>query len=88
VIASREAGIDESSEALLEQGRERGLELAGYRLGAALVRELESAEPAANLTDIAQGDIGGSGLWLRAEPGFDAKQADALAAIMAMGLRV
>jgi hypothetical protein len=87
-IASREAGTDETSEGLLEQGRAQGLALAGYRLGAALIRELESAEPSAHLTDIAQGDLGGSGLWLRAEPGFDAKQADALAAIMAMGLRV
>ena len=88
VIASREAGTDETSESLLEQGRADGLELAGYRLGAALVRELESAEPAAHLADIAQRDVGGSGLWLRAEPGFDPKQADALAAIVAMGLRV
>lgn len=87
VISAREAGLDESSEALLTQGREHGLELAGYRLGAALVRELESAEPSGNLTDITQADIGGSGLWLRAEPGFDARQADALAAIVAMGLR-
>jgi hypothetical protein len=88
VIASREAGTDETSEGLLEQGRERGLELAGYKLGAALIRELEAAEPAGKFSDIAQGDVGGSGLWLRAEPGFDAKQADALAAILAMGLRV
>jgi hypothetical protein len=87
VIAAREAGLDESSETLLAQGREQGLELAGYRLGAALVRELEIAEPSGNLTDITQSDIGGSGLWLRAEPGFDAKQADALAATVAMGLR-
>jgi hypothetical protein len=87
VIASREAGADETSEKLLEQAREHGLELAGYRLGAAMIGELLGAEPAADLTDIAQGDIGGSGLWLRAEPGFDANQADALAAILAMGLR-
>lgn len=87
VIAAREAGLDESSEALLAQGREQGLELAGYRLGAALIRELESAEPADHLADISQSDVTGSGLWLRAEPGFDAKQADALAAIVAMGLR-
>lgn len=87
VISAREAGLDESSEALLAQGREQGLELAGYRLGAALIRELESAEPAEELANIAQSDVGGSGLWLRAEPGFDAKQADALAAIVAMGLR-
>lgn len=87
VIASREAGGEESSEELLEQGREQGLELAGYKLGAGLIRELETAEPAGDLTDIAQSDLSGSGLWLRAEPGFDAKQADALAAIVAMGLR-
>lgn len=88
MIASREAGTDETSEGLLEQGRVDGLELAGYHLGAALIRELESAEPSANLSDIAQGDVSGSGLWLRAEPGFDAKQADALAAVVAMGLRI
>ncbi|HTM95656.1 MAG TPA: hypothetical protein VL100_07555 [Croceibacterium sp.] len=88
VIASREAGTDETSDELLEKGREHGLELAGYHIGAALIGELESAEPSTNLTDIAQGDVGGSGLWLRAEPGFDAKQADALAAIAAMGLRI
>lgn len=87
VIASREAGIDETSEKLLEQAREHGLELAGYRLGATLIGELMSAGSSADLTDIAQSDIGGSGLWLRAEPGFNAKQADALAAIVAMGLR-
>jgi hypothetical protein len=88
VIASREGGTDENSEALLETGREQGLELAGYRLGAALIRELETAEPSGTLTDIAQADLGGSGLWLRAEPGFDARQADALAAIVAMALRI
>ena len=36
--------------------------------------------------DIAQGDIGSAGLWLRAEPDYDPKQADALAAILAMEL--
>lgn len=87
VIAAREAGVEESSETLLAQGRERGLELAGYRLGAELIRELETAEASGDLADIAQADVGGSGLWLRAEPGFDAGQADALAAIVAMGLR-
>jgi hypothetical protein len=87
VIASREAGRDESSEALLEHGRREGLELAGYRLGAALISELGNAEPGDTLTEIPQSDLGGSGLWLRAEPGFEATQADALAAIVAIGLR-
>jgi hypothetical protein len=84
VIASKEAGIEETREALLEGGRESGLELAGYRLGAAMIRELETAEPSGGtaLAAIAQGDLGGAGLWLRAEPDHDPAQADALAAIV------
>jgi hypothetical protein len=85
VISSKEAGREESREALLEQGRATGLELAGYRLGAAMVRELEVAEPSggAALANIAQSDLGGAGLWLRAEPDHDPAQAAALAAIVA-----
>ena len=87
VIANKEAGIDETREALLERSRESGLELAGYRLGAAIIRELELAEPSggAALANIAQSDLGGAGLWLRAEPDHDPAQAQALAAIVAAG---
>jgi len=87
VIASKEAGIEETRESLLEQGRETGLELAGYRLGPAMVRALEAAEPSggAALANIAQADLGGPGLWLRAEPDHDPAQAEALAAIVAAG---
>lgn len=82
VLASKEAGIEETRESLLEQGRTTGLELAGYRLGAAMIRELETAEPSggAAIANIAQSDIGGAGLWLRAEPDHDPAQAEALAA--------
>lgn len=85
VIASKEAGVDEDRDALLERGRREGLELAGYRLGAQMVRELESAEPSggAALANIAQADLGGAGLWLRAEPDHDPVQAEALAALVA-----
>src|SRR3546814_4524493 len=40
------------------------------RLGATMIRELEKAEPSggAALANIAQADLGGAGLWLRAEP--------------------
>jgi hypothetical protein len=89
IIARKEAGLEENREALLAQGRTSGLELAGYRLGPQMVRELETAEPngGAALTNIAQSDVGGAGLWLRAEPDHDPEQAHALAAIVVAGLR-
>jgi hypothetical protein len=88
VLASREAGREESREGLLGMGREQGLELGGYRLGPPLIADLADGEPASSprQREIAQGDIGGAGLWLRAEPDHDPRQADALAAILAMEL--
>jgi hypothetical protein len=88
VISAREAGRDESSDGLLEQGRREGLELAGYPLGAALVAGLEAAQlpDSGKLRDIEQQTVGGPAPWLRAEPDFDPAQADALAAIVAVGL--
>jgi exosortase A-associated hydrolase 1 len=85
VLASKEAGIAEDREALIELGRREGLELVGYRPGPALIRELGSAEPSggAALANIAQSDVGGAGLWLRAEPDHSSEQAEALAAIVA-----
>ena len=82
IIASKEAGLEEDRDGLLALGRSEGLELAGYRLGAQIVRELESAEPVggAALANVAQVEIGGAGLWLRAEPDHDSLQSDALAA--------
>jgi hypothetical protein len=82
VIASREAGTSETREALLETGCREGIELAGYRLGAAMVAELQAAGPCETLIPIAQADIGGAGLWLRSEPAHDDAQADRLAAIV------
>jgi hypothetical protein len=88
VLSAREAGREEDRETLLVEGRERGLELGGYRLGSAMIANLAEGElpPPAGQRDIAHGDIGGPGLWLRAEPDHDARQADALAAIVAMEL--
>lgn len=83
-IAAREAGREEKADALLETGREEGLELAGWRLGAAMIRELEDAEPAIgpDIRVIEHAEIEGAPLWLRAEPSADAAQANALAAIL------
>lgn len=83
VLASREAGREEKAEPLLEQAMADGIVLAGYPMGPAMVRQLNAAQPGADCPVIAQGDIGGAGLWLRAEPGEDAAQADALAARIA-----
>jgi len=82
VLASREAGREESAAGLLEMALADGIDLAGYRLCAAMVADLQGAQ-GADGTVIAQGDIGGAGLWLRAEPGEDAGQAEALAARIA-----
>lgn len=85
VIAARESGNSQSSEALLAMGRSEGLILGGWHLGAGMIRTLEAAEPVLvpGQIEIAQAQLGGSGLWLRAEPGEDAAQSDALAATIA-----
>jgi hypothetical protein len=87
-IAAREAGISETSESLLATGRSQGLILGGWSIGPAMLRALESAEPALGVgqSEITQTILGGSGLWLRAEPDEDAGQANALAAIIADSL--
>lgn len=87
-IAAREAGREETIEALESEGRDEGIELAGWQLGPELFTQLETADvpKSANQAEIAQSEIGGAGLWLRAEPDEDPEQADALAAIIAVAL--
>lgn len=87
VVASRAAKIEEKIEILLETGRHEGLLLAGYSCGAALIAGLQSALPLdEGQREIRQSDLGGGALWLRGEPGEDAAQADALAALIAEGI--
>lgn len=88
IIAASEAGMEESSEGLLETGLEHGLDLGGWHLGPALIAEMHSAENVvtAGHNAIAHDDIGGSPLWLRAEPGTDAGQAARLVQIMVDGI--
>ena len=89
IIAAREAGREETIEALLDNGLKDGLELAGYHLSASFISAFQSALPpvAVGLADIDQEMLGGGGLWLRAEPDEDRAQADTLAAILAVGMR-
>ena len=86
-IAAREAGQHEDSAALLEKGRSEGLDLAGYQCGASLIAGLQDALPQIEgQRIIAQAELGGGGLWLRAEPAAAAGQSAALARIIAAEL--
>ncbi len=84
-IAARDAGRAETSEGLRALGRAQGRVLGGWDIGAAMIRALEGAEPELGpaQAEIAQSQIGGPGLWLRAEPDEDAGQAERLAALIA-----
>ncbi|BEV00959.1 hypothetical protein [Novosphingobium olei] len=85
VISGREAGEQLTIEGLLDQGREQGLILAGYRFNPAMIAGLEGALPAheGQRTILLSELGGGAALWTRAEPGEDAAQAAALARIVA-----
>lgn len=82
VLASREAGREETREALANMARNGGIDLAGYRLSASFFRQFEAMSFNCEVPVIAQEDIGGPGLWTRAEPGEDSGQVDALAATL------
>ena len=87
-VMAQEAGRTERIDELLASGRKEGLGLAGYRLGPDMIAELDEAEfvPTPQTRLIEQVEIGGSPLWLRAEPTDDPEQADALAALIAVSL--
>ena len=82
-IAASEAGLEETNEVLTSLGREQGITLAGWDIGAPMFRELESAQQSGSAAVIDQKMLGGRGLWLRAEPDEDAAQAERLAALIA-----
>jgi hypothetical protein len=86
IIATREAGKAERSEDLQVQARDHGIELGGWHIGPAMFRALETATRDSRLIEIEQSALGGAGLWLRAEPDEDPEQADALAALLTMGM--
>lgn len=90
IAADKEAGVATSSSDLLEQAAIGPVELAGNLFGPAMIASLSEAQ-AADLPDLtalalasgnstpAPGEITGSPLWLRAEPGEDPAFAKAIA---------
>jgi hypothetical protein len=82
ILSTREAGREESREQLAALAVSEGITLSGYSLGADFFRHFEPMIPARDALVIAQEQLGASGLWLRAEPGEDAAQAEALAVIL------
>ncbi|MFT4056997.1 MAG: hypothetical protein QM681_21005 [Novosphingobium sp.] len=87
ILSAHEAGREESREALTQAAATYGVTLAGYQFGADFYRGFEPMVPAATATLISQEEIGGSGLWLRAEPDENPAQADALSTILVQALR-
>ena len=87
-IAAREAGREETLADLEKAGRSEGIELAGWSLSSKMFAALSDAEKPASktLADIPSNAVPGARLWLRAEPDEDPEQADALAALIAIGL--
>ncbi|MDE2561641.1 MAG: hypothetical protein KGL48_05270 [Sphingomonadales bacterium] len=84
ILASREAGRQEEGKGLVAEGKEHGLELAGYRCGALLIAGLESAVAQdEGRRVVCQAELPGAGLWLRSEPGESPGQSEALAKIIA-----
>ncbi|GMN01331.1 hypothetical protein [Erythrobacter sp. MTPC3] len=81
MIASKEAGETESSEAITREARRDGTTLAGWDMSAEMFRQLETAVSPASpaLKTIDHSELGGKALWLRAEPDDDADQSGALA---------
>ncbi len=90
IVASKEAGNPETREQIEAQGRSEGIVLAGWHIGADMFTALETAQlppREGGVSVLEQETIGGRPLWLRSEPDHDEAQADALAAVIAIGMR-
>ena len=85
VAGDKEAGIPTTAESLTEAARSGPVELAGNMIGPQLWADLESAMPTGthNIFEVKLEAIGGTPLWLRAEPQHDAAMAKGLAATLA-----
>ncbi|MEQ1509634.1 MAG: hypothetical protein ABL909_04435 [Sphingopyxis sp.] len=81
IAGEKEAGRAASTEQIRALAQHGPVELGGNRLSPTMVDALDCAVPAmvAPLRTVDVADIGGSALWLRAEPGEDRAMAQAMA---------
>ena len=82
LMGDKEAGRPSTADSLrADIIRDGAGELAGNRISAALLAELDAAGPAAvtPLRQVQPADVGASPLWLRAEPGEDREMAQGMA---------
>ena len=88
IAAEKESGNSITIEQLMAAAQSGPLELSGNILGVAMLESLDKAEPVPvdDLHEATLAEIAGTPLWLRAEPGESREQADALAAILAIGM--
>lgn len=87
-LASQESGTSETMTELQDIAANQGITAAGWSLGSEMYSTL-SSEPLPGhdfAIDIDHDTVGGTPLWLRAEPDEDPEQADALAAVLAIGI--
>lgn len=84
IAGDKEAGIVSTSEQLMASAQHAPLELAGNIIGVAMLTSLEKAEPVITgaVREVALSEVGGSALWLRAEPQDDPAMSAALAAAL------
>lgn len=82
IACDKESGRQSGAEAIRASAAEGPVELAGNFLSAAMLDGLDAATPSLvePLRQLSPSDVGGSALWLRAEPGEDAAMAEAMAA--------
>lgn len=93
IAGDREAGVASSIDGLLAEAAKTPLLLAGNLLSPDMVVQLQAAAatmptPLRTIT-LGEGDkaIGGTPLWLRAEPGEDSAMADAIAADISLWMQ-
>ena len=81
IAGDKESGITISAEELRKQAENGSVDLAGHNISALMWDELEKAEiaPGNDVQLLKPADVGGSALWLRAEPQHDSAMGAGLA---------